>query len=81
MGDDVVGAVRLSAWPERVGLRADVDEVDLDDVGVAVAPACANESGTRGRLEVDDRVRTAGQELGRPRKPCCRGAGLDRGHL
>ena len=65
---DVVGAVGGVAGAERVGGigPADLDEVDLVDVGVGVAPLGADERGAGVGLQVDDRVGAAGQQLGRP---------------
>ena len=46
---------------------ADLDEVDLAHARVGVAPLPADELDAVVRLQVDDRVRAAGQQLRRPR--------------
>jgi hypothetical protein len=68
VGQHVVGAVGNIAGAERIGRihPTDLDEVDLVDVGVGVAPLGADEGSAGIGLQVDDRVGATGQQLGRP---------------
>jgi hypothetical protein len=63
---NVVGAVGDRPRPERILRRAQLDELDLLDPAVGVAPLPADESDALVGLEVDDRVRLARQQLRRP---------------
>ena len=76
--EHVERAVGHGARPERVGrARAgELDEVDLLDPRVRVPPLAAHEGHARVGLQVDDRVRPPGQELGRAGDG---GRGLDLG--
>jgi hypothetical protein len=49
---DVERPVRTVARPEGVGVRADLDEVDLLDTGIAVAPLGADRGGTLVGLQI-----------------------------
>ena len=71
MRQDVERAVRHGARPERVLVTAELDEVDLVDVRIGVAPLSVDEGHPVLGLQVDHGIRSPGQELGRARQPRC----------
>ena len=80
VADDVVGPVRDGAGAERILRRAELDELDLLDPGIGIAPAAADEGDSLVGLQVDDRVGAARQELARPGQPGGGDERIDGGH-
>ena len=63
--DHVVRPVRDGAGAEGIVRRAELDELDLLDARVGVAPAAPDEGDSVLGLQIDDRVGAAREELGR----------------